>query len=170
MLVDILYLIIIIAAPLPTYPLVILFFASNNIIYSVILYLISLEVIYLSIYLLCKYFRLQYNYRKIPNIFPERLRSLHSPFVDDLLKGDLLKIISVLNIIQIPVLAAGFLFGYFRTKLSSVILFALYAGLINSLFYIIISLTGKTLLSSIGLPEYYNSNEILSFLISLFIL
>lgn len=165
MLKDILYLITIVAAPIPTYPLVVLFFSSNNIIYSVILYFISLQAIYLSIYILCKYLRLNYKNREIPNIFPARLRRLKSSFVDDLLKGDLLKIISVLNIIQIPILAAAFLFGYYKTKLSTVILFAVYAGLINSLTYTFISLTGKSLLSSLGLPEIYNINDIISFFI-----
>ena len=165
MLRDLFYLIIIIVIPIPTYPLVVLFFTSNNIIYSVILYIISLQIIYLSIYFLCYKFRIQYNYRKIPSFFPARTRRLKLSFVNDLLKGDLLKIISILNIIQIPIFAAAFLFGYYKTKLSSVILFGVYAGLINSITYICISLTGKSLLSSIGIPESYTINDLISYFI-----
>lgn len=165
MLKDLIYLIIIVAAPLPSYPLVVIFFNSNNLIYSVTLYIVALQVIYLSIYFFCKYFRFQYHYRKIPNIFPFRLSRIIFPFANDLLKGDLLKIISVFNIIQVPVLAVGFLFGYYETKLISVILFGIYVGLVNSLTYIFISVTGKSLLASLGIPESETINDAFSYFI-----
>ena len=162
---DLIYLIFIIFIPVPTSPFVILFFQDKNPLYAICIYTFSILLIYLIIFYLCYRFNFKHKYVEFPSFFSRKYRKLKMPLINDLIKGDISKIIAVSNIIQLPIGLHALLMGFYQKKIKTVIYYCLYVSIINSLIYICISSISNSFLGFIPLPENYDIENIIFYIL-----
>ena len=140
---ELIYFYFLILIPAPTTPLVVLFFATHNYIYSSLIYIIATLCCFFTLYSFPYFISKKQAILISKKILPKRLRNLSSTIFSDFANKSALGVISITSLTQIiPIFIIIPIFSYFKGKKRILIQYGLFNGIFNSLFYICIAAQG----------------------------
>lgn len=140
---DFFYLYSLILLPIPTTPLVILFFINNDYWYSFFIYNLSTIFCFITLYTFPKFISKSKAKILFKKIAPKKVRDISYGFINELTNKNILGLISIVSLTQIPIFIFVPLFSYFNGKKRILFQYSIFSGSCNAIIYISIALQGN---------------------------